>query len=752
MFWRSLLLRSKSYRDWLSCGLRTQQKRLKSKYSQLSIGKKLNLSFGLLVAVTFLVVGITYGEGYRANVSIDKTQQYHFPSALASARAQSNLLSMLSNVRGYLATAESEFRNQYQASRQAFEADLEQLKNLISDPAIVQKMRNTANAGQMERLARLETLYQQWLFLPEDMFGLKDRVIENQPALKQLQSEGEIQINSTLNSTTELINLQLQQTLTSSDLTRLEAFFEFKGSFALAVAALRSYLVTRSPTFRFEYAAQNKNNQAAWAQILQLRSQLSPEQQVTLSQLEKSYTAFTQLPAQLFSIVEGDRYRNDLFLFKTQAEPLAARMLEELDKIVVAEQNALLFELEASHTNLARAQWQTLLGGGTSLALAIASALALRRAIAMPIERLTQVTANIAKGDYTVKAPITSQDEIGALAGTFNRMTRHLRHSHRALETYNRNLEQQVTERTQELQIKNDQLQTTLKELKQAQLQLIQTEKMSSLGQLVAGVAHEINNPVNFIYGNLAHMNAYTGDLLKLMSLYQQHYPEPVPAIQNEIEIIDLDFVTTDLPKVLDSMKLGAQRIQGIVASLRTFSRMDEAEVKAIDIHQGIDSTLKILESRLKAQNNRVAIGVVRRYGLLPPVECYPGQLNQVFMNILSNAIDALEERCLAETDFEPVICLVTEPTEDNQVKIMVSDNAWGMSDTVRQRLFDPFFTTKPVGKGTGMGLSISYQVVTERHGGKLICESELGQGSLFTILIPTVQVSQAVAQAAVES
>ncbi|NJN01627.1 MAG: HAMP domain-containing protein [Leptolyngbyaceae cyanobacterium SL_1_1] len=576
------------------------------------------------------------------------------------------------------------------------------------------------------------------------MFALKDRVVENQPALKQLQSVGDIQINLTLDGATQLIDLQLQRSSMSDSSELLEALFEFRSSFALSVAALRSYLVTRSPSFRFEYAAQSKKNQAAWAQILRLQTQLSAEQQTELDKLEKAYGAFVALPSQLFEIVESDRYRTDLFLLSTQAEPLATKMLDELAAIVVAEQNALLRELEISHVSLARAQWQTLLGGGISLILAIALVLTLRRAITIPIRRLTHTTASIMAGDYTAKAPVTSRDEIGALAVTFNQMTYHLRASRQALEAHSRNLEEQVTERTQQLQIKNNQLQETLKELKQAQLQLIQTEKMSCLGQLVAGVAHEINNPVNFIYGNLTHMNAYTCDLLRLMTLYQQHYPQPVPEIQSEIEVVDLDFVTTDLPKVLSSMKVGAQRIQGIVASLRTFSRMDEAEIEAIDLHEGLNSTLMILESRLKAQPNRSAIAVERQYGPLPLVECYPGQLNQVFMNILSNAIDALEERYLREAEFQPVIAIRTQQMGLDQVQITISDNALGIPEAVKQRLFDPFFTTKPVGKGTGLGLSISYQIVSERHGGSLTCASELRQGTHFKILIPLVQPHQA--------
>ncbi|WP_316788660.1 PAS domain S-box protein [Thermoleptolyngbya oregonensis] len=313
-----------------------------------------------------------------------------------------------------------------------------------------------------------------------------------------------------------------------------------------------------------------------------------------------------------------------------------------------------------------------------------------------------------------------------------------------------RQSEAQLRQRTQELE-------AALKELQRTQSQLVQSEKMSSLGQLVAGVAHEINNPVNFIYGNLAHANAYTQDLLNLVRLYQQHYPNPVPAVQQEIQHVDLDFLLADLPKLLSSMRVGAERIQKIVASLRTFSRMDEAECKAVDIHEGIDSTLMILQNRLKAKGDRPEIQVNKHYGSLPLVECYAGQLNQVFMNILANAIDALEDSYALgrwnpnmlpnlgdrpiDSPSGPMITIQTEQVSPSSISIRIADNGIGMSAAVQQRLFDPFFTTKPVGKGTGMGLSISYQIITERHQGTLRCCSEVGQGTEFTIQIPVIQI-----------
>jgi PAS domain S-box-containing protein len=297
-----------------------------------------------------------------------------------------------------------------------------------------------------------------------------------------------------------------------------------------------------------------------------------------------------------------------------------------------------------------------------------------------------------------------------------------------------------------QLQEQAAELATTLEELKYTQTQIVQAEKMSSLGQLVAGVAHEINNPVSFIYSNLEPAREYIADILNLMELYQQQYPHPATQIQDEIENIDLEFIKTDLPKLLSSMKIGADRIKKIVLSLRNFSRMDESEYKSVNIHEGIDSTLIILEHRLKAQPNRPAIQIIKEYADLPPVECCAGQINQVFMNLLVNALDALDERdskrSIEEIEKLPsLISITTKVINSQQVLIQIADNGSGIPLEVQKRLFEPFFTTKPVGKGTGMGLSISYQIITEKHGGSLECISSPEQGSIFTIKIPLKQI-----------
>ena len=304
------------------------------------------------------------------------------------------------------------------------------------------------------------------------------------------------------------------------------------------------------------------------------------------------------------------------------------------------------------------------------------------------------------------------------------------------LEQINRNLE--VSEVT--LRQKAQALEQALQTLQKTQLQMIQSEKMSSLGQLVAGVAHEINNPVNFIYGNLVYVQNYAQDLQDFVQLYQKHYPHPAPEIQAKATEIDLEFLQHDLTKILDSMSVGTERIRQIVLTLRNFSRMDEAEFKRVDIHNGIDSTLMILQHRLKAQPGCPAIQVIKEYADLPLVKCYPGQLNQVFMNILANAIDALEEvspKQISLRENLSQIVIRTSTIDAEWVQITIADSGTGMPESVKQRIFDPFFSTKPVGKGTGLGMSISYQIVKEKHGGKLDCFSSLGEGTQFVIQIP---------------
>jgi GAF domain-containing protein len=278
----------------------------------------------------------------------------------------------------------------------------------------------------------------------------------------------------------------------------------------------------------------------------------------------------------------------------------------------------------------------------------------------------------------------------------------------------------------------------TLKELQLTQSQLIQSEKMAGLGQLVAGMAHEINNPISFIYGNIPYVTEHTENLLKLVNLYQEYYPQPVAEIEQQAAAIELDFIADDLPLMLNSMRTGAERIRQLVLSLRNFSRLEEAEMKPVDVHEGIESTLLILQHRLQGEINTKAIEVIREYADLPPVTCYAAKMNQVFMNILNNAIDAIETSHInGVTTENPQIRIRTAVTAANQIQIWIADNGCGIPKAIVSRIFEPFFTTKEPGKGIGLGLSISYQIIVEGHGGKIQCLSNPGQGCEFQIQIP---------------
>ncbi|MDB9494823.1 cache domain-containing protein [Spirulina major CS-329] len=373
---------------------------------------------------------------------------------------------------------------------------------------------------------------------------------------------------------------------------------------------------------------------------------------------------------------------------------------------------------------------------GVAGAGATVLAIVLIRSIVRPIRDLTAAVASLEQDHFT-PVPDHRQDELGTLARAFNAMERRLQDSFAALSTANSTLEQRVEARTAELT-------ATLTHLQKTQAQLIQTEKMSSLGQMVAGIAHEINNPVNFIHGNLTHADQYMADLLNLIDLYEQHYPEPHPDIAEEADSIDLEFMRSDLPQLMDSMKVGTKRIREIVLSLRNFSRLDEAEAKYVDLHESLDSTILLLKHRLQSKDHRPALGILKQYGTLPKVSCYPGPLNQVLLNIMSNGIDALKSAIADGKDFgndSPQILLATE-TQDDNVIIRIRDNGTGVPEDLRAKLFDPFFTTKDVGKGTGLGLSISYQIIVDKHQGNLECESQPGKWTEFVITLPSEQIT----------
>lgn len=296
-----------------------------------------------------------------------------------------------------------------------------------------------------------------------------------------------------------------------------------------------------------------------------------------------------------------------------------------------------------------------------------------------------------------------------------------------------------------EAEARSQELQIAFQNLQMIQSQLIESEKMSALGVMVAGIAHEINNPMSFITGNISHAKGYVENLIEVLDLYQLLYPDPEPNVTALIEELDIPFVAQDVFQLLKSMQVGSDRISQIVSGLRTFSRLDEAEYKAADLHEGLDSTLMILQHRLRANGDHPAINVIKHYDQLPKIQCFAGQINQVFMNILANAIDAVQDCYNQRTpieneDSQGCITITTSTINTHWVEIVIADNGLGMPENVRHKIFNPFYTTKAVGKGTGIGLSISYQIIVEKHGGQLDCVSKMGQGTEFIIQIPLDQ------------
>lgn len=369
-----------------------------------------------------------------------------------------------------------------------------------------------------------------------------------------------------------------------------------------------------------------------------------------------------------------------------------------------------------------RALWLVIVGiSGLGLGLAAIAGYWIARKIAKPIQSITDTAKQVVEEEnFSLRASADREDEIGALAEALNQLIAWVGQYTHDLELASHTLEAKVESRTAELT-------STLAELKEAQSQLIQTEKMSSLGQMVAGIAHEINNPLNFIQGNITPLKGYVQDLQGLLETYQSEYPEPTEAVFAKEKEIDLEFVLEDSSKLLQSMTTGTQRVRDIVVSLRNYSRLDEAVIKDVDIHEGLDSTLLILNHRLKH-----GVDVIKDYGALPLVRCSPAQLNQVFTNIVANALDAMFDH-----DSNPKqLTIATRISESDQVQVSIRDTGPGMTPEVKAKIFNPFFTTKEVGKGTGLGLGICFKIV-EHHQGRIEVNSQVGEGTEFLITLP---------------
>jgi two-component system, NtrC family, sensor kinase len=468
-----------------------------------------------------------------------------------------------------------------------------------------------------------------------------------------------------------------------------------------------------------------KNNTNFYTQIIKNFWQQIESNQL-LNQTNNSYNST------LIILLKEDKYIN----LNVKFEQLSDELI-----LIIRRADSQRDQANLSFNNAQKLRVKIILGSILlSSIMAVALAFYTTMLITRPLKEVTQTARKITEeSNFKLRANVNSNDEVGTLATSLNRLVEWVEDYTQQIELSRKNLEQRVEERTQELQEaqrtleqrveeRTQQLQQTLQELKDTQGQLIQTEKMSSLGEMVAGIAHEINNPINFIYGNIQCAETYLQDLVDLLNLYQQEYPHENWIIEEKIADIDLEFLTEDLSKMFFSMKVGAQRIREIVLSLRNFSRLDEAEMKDVNIHEGIDNTLLILNHRLNKE-----IQVIKNYGDLPLIDCYPAQLNQVFMNIISNGIDALLE---CKNKDEKQIFIDTLKLDNNYIKVVIRDNGPGILPEIINKLFDPFFTTKPVGKGTGLGLSICYQII-EKHQGKIEVISAVAQGTEFVITLP---------------
>lgn len=426
---------------------------------------------------------------------------------------------------------------------------------------------------------------------------------------------------------------------------------------------------------------------------------------------------WTSLP-QILAIDEARERAESLFIAAFDTVP---------DTILVVDQEGVIQQTNTSVESLFQEPLQHLLG----------------RYLWELIPTLSQVPSQwISKSEHDVRVGSSYKAQTQSIEATVSIRSNHQRQEYIVILrniTERKRTEQTLRQSESAFRQQAKELHQALEQLQQAQSQLIQTEKMSSLGQMTAGIAHEINNPVNFIHGNVDYIVNYVKGLLSLVSAYRQQYPQPGDKIEAQIEDIDLDFLLNDFPKLMHSLQEGTRRIKEIVLGLRNFSRLDEAESKLVNIHEGLENTLLILQHRLRPYPNHCHIQVVKSYGDLPLVECYPGQLNQVFMNLLANAIDAIEDRIAKASQndgFQGLITISTSFDKSDQARISIADNGSGISPSAVEKLFDPFFTTKPIGKGTGLGLSISYQIISQHHGA-LSCNSTPGEGTEFVCIIP---------------
>ncbi len=672
-----------------------------TKLKNLNISHTVSIAFGILVSLTFLVAGGNYIGSTVATKTIRRTQKLRVPTAITSAQAEADLLRMLGHVRGYLATGESQLRDRYQEVRQEFEQELELMITLAA---------NGSSTLNQQRLQDLETKYEQWKVLPYRLFRLRDNYLINQPALKLLKDEGEVPIAVILRQTALVIEEQSQRDSSITNTLLLKDLADYQSSFALLVSSLRGYLVTKEPSFRFEYAAQVQANQQAWQKLKRQQNLFTQSQQLHLAIIANNYRAFFALSAEMFTIVEGDRSREDLYLLNQEVEPLTAEMLSLLEEIVTSEQEALSRELAKGSENLIVAQWQALAAGAIAFLMAIIMGLWLRHKIAAPILRLTETTTSIMAGDFEAQAVVESNDEIGFLANTFNQMIRYLKQIHGDLAEYSHSLE------------------ASSQELAQAKEAAEAANYAKSA--FLANMSHELRTPLNVILG---------------FSQVMYRDATATPQQKETLRIINQsgEHLLALINDVLEVTKIEAGK-----TSLK---------LNNFDLHYMLDSLAEMLG--FKAEEKGLKLVFERSPDVPAYIQTDQGKVRQILINLINNAIkftdrgevrltvtiqESKGDKGTRGTRETREIREIRGQGESHVLSFAVQDTGVGISASEIQNLFNPFVQTEAGVKsqqGTGLGLSIGRKFA-RLIGGDITVESQLQVGSTFTLTLPVKSVA----------
>ena len=660
--------------------LLTKPKRLVNKilYS-LSIGDKLRLSFGILVTLTFLMLGGNYIAGQRTARKIQQAQRVSVPLLLASETAQDNLLNMLLNVRGYTITGESEFRRRYERSRLDFEENVEQLEKLLSQDALAEEDR--------ESLLALRETYAEWLPLPQQLFALRDSELDNQPALRHFTEEAEAPSQQILSDIETVIELQNARSASLSSVNVLQEMVEFQGSFALMVGNIKGYIATRQSSLRFDYASQLDKNQAAWNSLLQSQSQLTAEQQATLTEIDELRTDFLSEIGLVFELAESDRFREDIFLFRTEAEPTTLEMLTSLRAILESQESRLTKDLQVGNRALVVAQWNGLTVGCLVLLCAVILGLALSRQIADPIKRLTKVTAQLLAGNLEARTSVESGDEIGKLAHTFNEMSQNLQASQAEMLLKNQQLEQQTV---------------ALMESKEAA-----DVASAAKSEFLANMSHELRTPLNGVLG------------------YAQILGRSPTLSSKERDGINIIYqcgshLLTLINDVLDLSKIEARKLDLYPTPLH-FPALLQSVVEMC---------------RIKAEQKGVEFVYQPSDRLPEGIKADDKRLRQVLINLLGNAIKFTDEGSVTLR-----VDVIDLSSESASLLFQVIDTGVGIAAADAENLFKAFEQVgdqKKQSEGTGLGLAISQRIV-QLMDGEIQLTSQLGKGSefFFTVDVP---------------